>query len=198
MIETEIKLKIKKKEIKKLLDNIKEIGGKKEFFAKQVTYLFDTKDNHFKKNGLFLRTRTGEINSLTLKKKLKKSNKKVRSREETEIDIGKTENVLTMNKILLSLGYDNVKIMEKYRLQWNFKKAKITLDELPFGFFVEIEGSVKDIFLIKEKLKLDLKVIKKTYWGLFDEYKKRKNIRKTKDIKFTKEYIPFLNKYDQN
>ena len=35
--------------------------------------------------------------------------------------------------MLKNLGYTYERIMEKYRVEWRYKRVKITIDELPFG-----------------------------------------------------------------
>lgn len=45
-----------------------------------------------------------------------------------------------MREIIENLGLRLVLIYEKRRRTWKFNQAEIVLDELPFGFFMEIEG----------------------------------------------------------
>jgi len=60
------------------------------------------------------------------------------SRIELETTIGDLE---TARRILEALGYVQILTYEKYRAIYNINNCHIMLDELPYGDFVEIEGS---------------------------------------------------------
>lgn len=61
----------------------------------------------------------------------------VRQRQELEFTVGDFE----MAKALLAaLGYQVNVIYEKYRAIYDLGPVHITLDEMPYGFFAEIEG----------------------------------------------------------
>jgi adenylate cyclase class 2 len=47
--------------------------------------------------------------------------------------------------IITELGLKPVLIYEKHRDTWEFRSVEIVLDELPFGSFMEIEGSITEI-----------------------------------------------------
>jgi adenylate cyclase, class 2 len=190
MIESEIKIKLSLKEVEKTISILKKLKAKIEFCAKQITYRFDTKDKKLENQKIFLRTRTGEVNTLTLKRRSKNFTKNIKSREELEIDLGKQKNISVLNKILSILGYKHKTIMEKYRYQWDLDNCKIAIDELPFGFFIEIEGNPKVLFLLKDKIGLKkLPSLTETYWDLFNKHNKDKKIV---DIKFPKYYKSIL------
>jgi len=189
MIENEIKLKLNLKELNSLLKKLVSLNAINEFLVKQVTYRFDTPNNDLAKNGLFLRTRTGEINTITVKKKISTIDKSIKSRKEIETDIGKAKNVLVINKMLETLGYSQKTIMEKYRMQWSLDQCKIAIDELSIGIFVEIEGNCEKINLLKNKLNFkDKESITLTYWDLFEEYKNKNNIKNQNSIIFPKKF----------
>lgn len=193
MTEDEIKIKISKTKAKSLIKNLVKLGARKEFCIKQITHRFDSRDNLLAKQGIFLRTREGEINSLTLKRKLAKDWGKIKSREETEINIGQRSQLKSFNKIIKMLGFNKQTVMEKYRQQWSFKGFKIAIDELSFGFYVEIEGNRNKLFKIAEMLKLSKnKIVKGTYWDLFKEYNQKYKLKNSQDIKFSTRYKSFL------
>ncbi|HEX9962347.1 MAG TPA: class IV adenylate cyclase [Pyrinomonadaceae bacterium] len=59
---------------------------------------------------------------------------------ETEIaDAGEIENIIE------NLGFTASLVYEKRRRTWRFRQVEIVLDELPFGLFMEIEGSITAI-----------------------------------------------------
>lgn len=50
-----------------------------------------------------------------------------------------------IENIIECLGFEKALIYEKRRKSWKFRNVEIVLDELPFGLFMEIEGSEMDI-----------------------------------------------------
>ena len=57
-----------------------------------------------------------------------------------------------MAAILRSLDFRPALVYEKRRTRWQLGKAEIAMDELPFGLFMEIEGSEKDIIQVEKQL----------------------------------------------
>ena len=172
MIEREIKIAVK--DIPSLVNSLEKLGAKFIGFAKQTTYRLDTKSMDLEKRGVFLRTRTGLKSTITIKKRIG-SDVKVKTREETEIRI---EDVEKMNKILKEIGFDWLRIMEKYRAEWRYDDLNldITIDELPFGFYMEAEGSEESISKYLERInKQGEERIIQTYWSLNKEWKKSRN-----------------------
>jgi adenylate cyclase class 2 len=47
--------------------------------------------------------------------------------------------------IIEKLGYKLAVVYEKHRKAWLLGKVEVVLDELPFGYFMEIEGEMDDI-----------------------------------------------------
>jgi len=174
MKEIEIKFKIDKPGlIRKNLRNLKAKFVGKAF---ERTIKFDTKNNDLKKQGKFLRVRTGFKNVITFKEKINKVDKNFKEREEIEIEIS---NPKEMEMILAELGFTKKWIMEKYRGKWILGGAEIVIDKLPkMGNFIEIEGSKRAIKKTVKILGLNLKKgITATYWGLWKDYCQRKGIK---------------------
>ena len=73
------------------------------------------------------------------------------TRYEAEVEISDFE---TMQVILGKLGYHAYMIYEKYRTTYELDGAEVTLDEMPYGNFVEIEGDEDAIHRVLEQLKL--------------------------------------------
>ena len=85
--------------------------------------------------------RVGDRAILTFKQRIPtKSPIKHQQEEETEV-----ANADAANAILTELGFRPALIYEKRRARWKVGKAKVVIDELPFGLFMEIEASVKEI-----------------------------------------------------
>lgn len=80
--------------------------------------------------------------------------------------------------LLEALGYHAVVIYEKYRSMYELEGALVTLDELPYGNFVEIEvARVESIAPLAQKLALDPNAaIPDSYLGLFERVRAAKKL----------------------
>lgn len=98
--------------------------------------------------------------------------------------LARTEIELVINdfeaaqEFLSGLGYEIVMIYEKYRSIHALEDAIITLDELPYGKFVEIEAeNPENIQNLARALGLKPKTaIPNSYQGLFEQVKKTKRL----------------------
>ncbi len=81
-------------------------------------------------------------------------------------------------QLIESLGYRVFGVYEKYRAMYDFEGTIVTLDELPYGYFVEIEGEAPDaIAVVAQKLALNPQAaIPASYQGLFEKLKAFKNL----------------------
>ncbi len=69
-----------------------------------------------------------------------------------------------LEKIIESLGFEKNLIYEKRRQIWRFRAVEVVLDELPFGQYMEIEGSITAIAEAEMLLDIeDLTVENETY-----------------------------------
>jgi len=174
MKEIELKFKIDKPDLirKKLKKERAKFLGK----TFERTFKFDTKNNDLKEQGKFLRIRTGFKSTITFKRKIKPKDKDFKEREEIELEISDPEK---MKKILENLGFTKKWIMEKYREKYELGSAEIVIDKLPkMGNFIEIEGSKTAIHKTAKILGLNLKDgITSTYWGLWENYRKKHGIK---------------------
>lgn len=84
----------------------------------------------------------------------------------------------TAQKFLEGLGYHVTAVYEKYRAMYSLAQALITLDELPYGNFVEIEAvNAETIRKLAKKLGLNPEAaIPASYQGLFEQVKAVKNL----------------------
>lgn len=125
----EIELKFQIDNLDSFGRKIQGLGGKTkgEFF--QRTTRFDTPGADLEKAGLFLRVRTGDKNTFTVKRKAKED-KNYRERDEWEVEVSDTQ---TVTEMLKALGYAKLLIMEKYRQTYtftSFPKLEVTIDRL--------------------------------------------------------------------
>lgn len=170
-IEKEIKIKIANPI--DAVTRLKSIGAKFEGGTFERTIRFDTPNHDLEKVGKFLRVRSGFNNVITMKEKIE-NDVNVRARKETEFKI---EDIEKMEYIIKRLGYSYTTTMEKYRQMWKFDDCDITLDEMPFGVYMEIEGSEDKIIEICNTLGINQQErILETYWELWAKISDEKDI----------------------
>lgn len=152
-----------------VLESLKEIGAEFEGEDFEENILFSNNDLLEKRAVLRLR-KIGEKTILTYKQRVQNDFAVKQNTEyETEVaDFGE------ISKIIESLGFRQVLVYEKRRRTWKFRAVEIVLDELPFGLFMEIEGSITaiaeaEMFLEAE----DFEVEHQTYPNLTLQFGKR-------------------------
>ncbi|MEM6282784.1 MAG: class IV adenylate cyclase [Chloroflexota bacterium] len=132
---------------------------------------YENADRTFSEQGIVLRLRQDKRIRLTYKEPLDSSAaaRGIHSRFEAEVAVS---NYDAMNTILTRLGFHPYMVYEKYRTTYTFDNAEIVLDEMPYGDFVEIEGSEATINLLLGKLNLnDRPRIPYSYAQLFERIK---------------------------
>jgi len=97
------------------------------------------------------------------------------SRQEIEVVVSDFDSA---QKILEALGYQVAATYEKFRAMYQLGENLITLDELPYGKFIEIEGETPEqIYQLAQKLRLNPEMaIPASYQGLFEQVKATKNL----------------------
>ncbi len=97
------------------------------------------------------------------------------SRTEIELIVDNFENA---RLLLEGLGYHVAVIYEKYRAIYEIESALVTLDELPYGKFIEIEAqNPVAIARLAQKLGLNPKrAIPASYQGLFERIKQSRGL----------------------
>lgn len=79
--------------------------------------------------------------------------------EETEV-----ANASAAHAIITALGFTPGLVYEKRRVRWDVGQVEVVIDELPFGLFMEIEASVKDIKRVEKMLAVEnLPAVMETY-----------------------------------
>ncbi len=94
--------------------------------------------------------RAGDRATLTYKERFV-SESAIKHQREDETAI---ENGDALGAILEALGYKPVIVYEKRRETWTLANVEVVIDELPFGFFVEIEGEENSILEAERSLNL--------------------------------------------
>lgn len=118
----------------------------------EFNLLFDNQTRDLSQKSQILRLRVDNKVRLTFKGKGNYANG-VLKRKEFEIIVNSFE---TTQTLIEALGYKAFWVYEKYRTTYDLNCVSITLDELPFGNFIEIEASsVDEIKAISKKLNLN-------------------------------------------
>jgi adenylate cyclase class 2 len=142
-------------------------GGKlKEPRIHEVNFRFDTPDQSLLNTGRLLRLRQDSRTRLTYKGPGDIEGG-ARLRKELELSVS---DFGTARALLEALGYQVSMMYEKYRTTYELGDLEITLDEMPYGDFVEIEGpSGERIQEAAEQLGLDWEArILDSYTVLFE------------------------------
>ena len=135
-IEKEAKFYVR--DLKKIERQIKDLGGvivQPRVFESNLR--FDTHKRELSASYQVLRLRQDTRARLTFKGPAD-SNSEVSARLEYEVEIS---DLAVGRHILEALGYVVITIYEKYRTSYFLDDVEISLDEMPFGSFMEIEGA---------------------------------------------------------
>jgi adenylate cyclase class 2 len=102
----------------------------------EMNLRFDTADGRLAAAYQALRLRQDQHIRLTFKGP-SDLDSAISSRREIEVEVGDLE---TTRAILEALGFQVVVCYEKYRAAYQLGEVEVSLDEMPFGTFSEIEG----------------------------------------------------------
>ena len=158
-IEIEKKYRLTKKQHESVRRRLPEIGAKLQGEEFEENTLYGGRGLKVDRIVLRLR-RVGERAILTYKKRFPTSSSIKRQREdETRVD-----DPDALHAIFEALGFKPALIYEKRRETWVLGKSEIVIDELPFGLFMEIEGTGRDIRAVETRLAVkNLKAENLTY-----------------------------------
>ena len=137
--------------------------------------LYDYPDRSLSVTGCMLRVRQADGEGLvTFKGKLVQHERyKVRP----EVEAGCADPG-AMEEILRNIGLRPFFRYEKYRTEYRREGALLTLDELPFGNFIEIEAAGEAIEELAKLLALDPSTfMKRTYADLYGEHCREHGLR---------------------
>lgn len=158
-IETEKKYRLDAEGKSAVIAALEEVGAEyvRRDFEENVIYASDG----LRKSGGVIRLRhVGDRTLLTYKRRVQsRSDVKEQIEHETEVvDADSIRAILNELEIRPALVY------EKYRDIWKLRSVEVVLDELPFGTFMEIEGTITGIREAEILLDIDdLETIHETY-----------------------------------
>ena len=168
-IEKKYRLTIQQAEI--LPKRLGAIGAERSDSEFEVNTLYSSPS--LDQEGAVLRLRrVGKRAILTYKKRFSSpSPVKRQLEEETEV-----EDADVMERILERLGFKTSLVYEKRRETWKYHSTEIAIDELPFGWFMEIEGEEMNIMAVEQSLAMqDLVAEEQTYPALTRKHGKALN-----------------------
>ena len=146
-IETEKKYRLDTKQFENLPARLKRMGAvyAGEVFEQNYLHRGGVLDN---RDAVLRLRKTDNKTTLTYKESLR-SVRDVKHKTEFETEVSDVDE---MEEIIRQLGYRLSVVYEKKRRTWHFGKVEIVLDELPFGLFMEIEGTTRNIAMTEKKL----------------------------------------------
>jgi adenylate cyclase, class 2 len=146
-VEIEKKYRLSKKQREDVLQRLPKIGAKRKGEEFEVNTLYAGETLDVGHSVLRLR-RIGNRGILTYKERFPtRSSIKHQREDETRVD-----DPDAMELILDALGFAPALVYEKRRETWRLAKIEIVIDELPFGLFMEIEGTEQGIRDVESKL----------------------------------------------
>lgn len=140
----------------------------------ELNLRFDTPDEKLSREHRVLRLRQ-ETNALMTYKGPSQTREDVTARQEIEFTVSDFQ---AARRLLEALGYQVSVSYEKYRTTYELEGVKVTLDELPYGNFCEVEGPDGDsIHSVAGQLELDWSArIMDSYLMLFSCLKSKKGL----------------------
>src|SRR3954464_3420057 len=134
-IEIEKKYRLTREQYLKLKDDLRARGASEEGEEFEENILYAGGGLDLSRQVLRLR-RLGLRAILTYKERFISASAIKHNRE----DETTVENAAALSDILDALGFRPTLVYEKRRATWHWLDAEIVVDELPFGYFAEIEG----------------------------------------------------------
>jgi adenylate cyclase class 2 len=169
MIEVEKKYRLTAAQRDHVLQRLQDIGAEAhgEDFEENTIYGGGSLERG--RSVLRLR-RVGEKALLTYKERFPRESAIKHQRE----DETAVEDPAAMAAILDALGFKPVLVYEKRRQTWRLDETEVVIDELPFGWFMEIEGDDVAIEAAEQRLEIDgLPAEHATYPQLTEQYGER-------------------------
>jgi adenylate cyclase, class 2 len=173
--EEEIEVKFLVRDLHGLARKIEALGGRTSAERVHETNLrFDSADEALSQGGRVLRLRQ-DANAVLTYKDPPRPGEEVSARREIEFRVSDFDSA---RHFLEALGYHVAVMYEKYRTTYQLDALTVTLDEMPFGMFVEIEGpDTSSIRSAAAALQLNWETRSTaSYMGLFNALRSTRNL----------------------
>ena len=177
MEKLEFEVKFVLADIRSLRRKILDLGAKSQGRFLEQNLRFEDTNNSLKNNRCLLRLRHDRKSTLTFKSPPPADSRQVKVFNELEVEVS---DFASMRHILESIGFHCEQVYEKWRETFIIKNTYFCLDTMPYGDFLEIEGTEKQIKQYARGLGLqwDERILA-NYLEIFDI------VRKNLDLKFT-------------
>src|SRR2546423_1869055 len=149
VIEIEKKYRLTHEQHGRLIDSLRASDAIAEGEELEENTLYAGGNLDLSRQALRLR-RVGHRALLTYKERFFSTSAIKHNREDETL----VEDAQALSDILDALAFHPTLVYEKRRATWRLLNAEIVLDELPFGFFAEIEGEENAIREVEEHLGL--------------------------------------------
>ena len=148
-IEIEKKYHLGTKRLEEITQKLVELGATFEKEVFEVNY--QHRGGDMDERGATLRLRKiGDFTLLTYKERVASENG-AKTKMEFETNVSDVD---AAEAIIERLGYRLTAVYEKRRKYWRLDDVEVVLDELPFGLYMEIEGTADAIDIAQKKLGL--------------------------------------------
>ena len=149
-LETEVKFYIE--EVCPVRERLLQLGAIHQGRAFEKNLRFDTMDQKLLKQNALLRLRQAGKATLTFKSKPPMEDTQFKTLTEYEVEVSGFD---SMKTILEALGFHPVQVYEKWRETFVIGDTQVLMDAMPYGNFLELEGTKAGILDLVEKLGLD-------------------------------------------
>ena len=146
-IEIEKKFRLRPRQLAKITRRLKKLGAEFAHETFEQNYLH--RGRILDERRAVLRLRKTESKAILTYKQALRTTGHVKQKIEYETEVS---NVEQTEKIIAALGYQLSVVYEKRRKTFHLGDVEIVLDELPFGLYMEIEGTHKNIVQTEKRL----------------------------------------------
>jgi adenylate cyclase class 2 len=168
----ELEVKLYLADLPSFKQQLEKLGGQLlEERLHEINLRFDLPDGELTRTAQVLRLRQDRSARMTYKGP-GETIAGVHARREIEFTVGDFQSAQALLEIL---GYQVSLMYEKYRTTYSLEGLQVTLDEMPYGNFTEIEGSdTSAIHRVAERLNLNWEArILESYTSLFDHLREK-------------------------
>jgi adenylate cyclase class 2 len=195
-LEIEVKFFLKKRMA--VRSQILKLGARSlgRFFEKNIR--FENENNSFGRKNSLLRLRQDQKTTLTFKSESADTDRQFKIHKELEVEIS---DFGSMVQILECAGFHQAQMYEKWRETLVLNNTSFCLDTMPFGEFLEVEGTKSEIIKWTNKIGLQWgKRILLNYLTMFRMIKEKEKLTFS-DITFQnfktsridpEKYLPFF------
>jgi len=175
MKQLEIEVKFYLGDIESIQRRILALGAESKGRVFESNVRYEDENNTLIRKKSLLRLRRDAKTTLTFKSSPPVASTQFKVFNELEVVVSDFE---TMNQILQKLGFHPEQIYEKWRETLILDQTWFYLDTMPYGTFLEIEGSEKDIRAYAASLGLNWhKRILLNYLEIFEIMRKKQNLK---------------------